>query len=77
MSDSPDAPLPPTVLEAHQAAMNAGQSGYIDPNTGLFVMTAGFLRKRGWCCGNGCRHCPWPAEEQQRAGRRVIRKEST
>jgi len=27
---------------------------------GLMVLTAHFLRKRGYCCGNGCRNCPYP-----------------
>jgi hypothetical protein len=26
---------------------------------GLFVFTAAFLRKRGYCCETGCRHCPY------------------
>jgi hypothetical protein len=26
---------------------------------GLFVFTAIFLRKRGYCCESGCRHCPY------------------
>jgi hypothetical protein len=26
---------------------------------GLFVLTEHFLRKRGYCCENGCRHCPY------------------
>jgi len=26
---------------------------------GLMVLTAHFLSKRGYCCGNGCRHCPY------------------
>lgn len=26
---------------------------------GYRVMTEDFLRKRGYCCGNGCRHCPY------------------
>lgn len=71
MSDS----LSPAVRAAHDAAENAGQSGYLDPTTGLFVMTAGFLRKRNWCCGNGCRHCPYPADVQRRAGRPRIRED--
>ena len=25
----------------------------------LFVLTENFLRKRGFCCQNGCRHCPY------------------
>lgn len=54
---------------AHDAAMARGQDGYIDPDSGLFVMTAGCLTRRGWCCGRGCRHCPYPPAEQWRAGR--------
>ena len=26
---------------------------------GLFVFTGEYLRKRGYCCKNGCRHCPY------------------
>ena len=26
---------------------------------GLMVMTAKYHLKRGYCCGNGCRHCPF------------------
>ena len=26
---------------------------------GLFVFTAAFLRRRGYCCESGCRHCPY------------------
>jgi hypothetical protein len=44
---------------AHAAAMKAGEAGYLDPETGLFVLTAGFLAKRGTCCTRGCRHCPY------------------
>lgn len=32
---------------------------------GLMVLTAKFLLDRGYCCGNGCRHCPYPKEEQE------------
>ena len=34
---------------------------------GLMVLTAEFLRKRGYCCGSGCRHCPYSDEERQAA----------
>jgi len=33
---------------------------------GLLVMTAEYLRKRGYCCGNGCRNCPYDKEDQSR-----------
>lgn len=26
---------------------------------GLIVLTAKFHFERGYCCGNGCRHCPY------------------
>jgi hypothetical protein len=29
---------------------------------GLMILTAGFLLKRGYCCQNGCRNCPYPKE---------------
>lgn len=47
------------ILRAHAAAMAAGDAGYSDPATGLFVMTASFLAERGTCCAQGCRHCPY------------------
>jgi hypothetical protein len=31
---------------------------------GLMVLTAHFLLKRGYCCGSGCRHCPYPKEAE-------------
>lgn len=63
--------LPPTAaaLAAHEAANAKGELMYRDPVSGLFVMTAGSLARRGYCCGKGCRHCPYPPEEQRRAGR--------
>ena len=30
---------------------------------GLMVLTAHFLENRGYCCGSGCRHCPYPEKE--------------
>lgn len=62
-------PLHPALVAAHAAADSRGEPGYIDPFSRLFVMTATGLRARGFCCGNGCRHCPYDAAEQARAGR--------
>ena len=47
------------MLAAHAAAMERGDAGYIDPGSGLFVMTALSLANRGTCCERGCRHCPY------------------
>lgn len=33
--------------------------------SGLMVLTAHFLRRRGYCCGNGCRHCPYEREPRE------------
>jgi len=41
---------------------------------GLIVLTEHYHLEKGYCCGNGCRHCPWPADEQRRAGRKVVRE---
>jgi hypothetical protein len=29
---------------------------------GFFVMTEKYHRERGFCCGNGCKHCPYNFE---------------
>ena len=58
--------------KAHERAQAMRQNGYLDPDTGYFVLSANYLLSQGRCCGKGCRHCPWPAEEQQRAGRAQI-----
>jgi hypothetical protein len=47
------------ILAAHEAAMAAGEDGYLDPSTGLFVFTAKYHADRGSCCDSGCRHCPY------------------
>ena len=26
---------------------------------GLIVFTERYLKERGYCCGNGCKHCPY------------------
>ena len=55
--------VPDPVTEAlHAAAVAAGEPMYEDPATGLWGMTEASLRARGWCCGNGCRHCPYGHE---------------
>lgn len=35
----------------------AGEDYYFEK--GLMVMTARYHIKRGYCCGSGCRHCPF------------------
>jgi len=31
---------------------------------GLMVLTESYLLGRGYCCGSGCRHCPYPEDER-------------
>jgi hypothetical protein len=52
------------VMAAHDAAVADGSAGYLDPDTGLFVLTAAWLAARHRCCGNGCRHCPYDDDEK-------------
>ncbi|MEL6340997.1 MAG: DUF5522 domain-containing protein [Myxococcota bacterium] len=46
----------------HLAAVRAGEKRYIDPATGYSVFTAFGHEERGYCCGSGCRHCPFGHE---------------
>ena len=47
------------MLARHAAALKSGDPGYTDPESGLFVLSAGYLASRGYCCDHGCRHCPY------------------
>lgn len=47
------------IEEAHEAAVCAGQLSYADPVTGYTVFTKLASFQRGYCCGSGCRHCPY------------------
>lgn len=41
-----------------------GESYFTDD--GRFVFTARYHLRRGYCCGNGCRHCPYDAAGRPR-----------
>jgi len=47
------------IEEIHRNAILNKQSTYIDPNTGFTAFTELAHLKRGKCCGNMCRHCPY------------------
>jgi hypothetical protein len=36
---------------------------------GLMVLTEVFHLKKGFCCGNGCKHCPYEYENVPEPGR--------
>lgn len=49
----------PTARE--DSELREGLDYYLEDN--LFVFTAGYLRRRGYCCESGCRHCPYQNQE--------------
>lgn len=40
----------------------------------LVVFTAQYHRRRGYCCGSGCRHCPFDPLEREVAREEISRK---
>ncbi|XP_005099116.1 uncharacterized protein LOC101863745 [Aplysia californica] len=47
------------IHEKHVEALREGQEMYRDPSTGYDVITRLSHLRRGHCCGNACRHCPY------------------
>jgi hypothetical protein len=41
--------------------LSEGQDYYLNEE-GKLVFTASYLLERGYCCGNGCKHCPYQYE---------------
>ena len=37
---------------------------------GFLVFTGAYHQKRGFCCGNGCRHCPY--EPTHKRGNQIV-----
>jgi hypothetical protein len=54
-----DAATAPEVRGEQPSPLVEGQDFYFDQ--GRFVLTEGYLLRRGECCDNGCRHCPYRA----------------
>jgi hypothetical protein len=63
---APSRPDHAAIVAAHEAALERGDDGYLDPVTGYFVFTAQAHWDRGSCCHSGCRHCPY--EDGERVG---------
>jgi len=40
-----------------KGSLNEGRDYYNE--NGAIVFTASYLQRRGYCCGSGCRHCPY------------------
>ncbi|MFT4663503.1 MAG: hypothetical protein ACI8YQ_002171 [Polaribacter sp.] len=47
--------------DKNPAPLKEGLDFYMED--GRFVLTEHYLRGRGYCCGNGCRHCPYGGTE--------------
>ena len=47
------------IEELHRCTVSNGKQSYVDPSTGYNAMSQLMHQKRGYCCGNGCRHCPY------------------
>lgn len=39
-------------------SLKEGEDFYFN-EAGLMVLTAQYHLKRGYCCGNACKHCPY------------------
>ncbi len=52
-------------MERNSPKLVEGEDYYMDPLSGLFVLTEKFLKERGFCCENSCRHCPYGFNKTQ------------
>ncbi|MBP6738459.1 MAG: hypothetical protein KA146_00640 [Leptospiraceae bacterium] len=43
---------------------NLSPDGMYYIENGFYVFTEKFHLKRGYCCGNGCRHCPYKRKQK-------------
>lgn len=55
-------PDPTQVTESgvNDVASSTESDYYLE--NGYVVFTEAYHKKRGYCCGSGCRHCPFPKE---------------
>jgi hypothetical protein len=50
----------PTSTTYPESSLVEGEDYYLEG--AAMVFTARFLRRRGYCCESGCRHCPFDAK---------------
>gem|GEM_PF-987987 len=50
---------------------NLAKDEYYYSTEGFLVFTEKYLLKRGYCCQNGCRHCPYGFDKSKG---RIIKK---
>ncbi|HEY9402068.1 MAG TPA: DUF5522 domain-containing protein [Pyrinomonadaceae bacterium] len=49
-------------VEPNEGPLVEGEDFYLEG--GAMVFTARYLARRGYCCRNGCRHCPYEFEKE-------------
>jgi hypothetical protein len=54
--------------------LSEGTDFYYDEYNNM-VLTARYHGERGYCCGYGCRHCPYEYENVQEPRRNLLLKE--
>jgi hypothetical protein len=64
--------LSPEVVKIHDAACARGEETYVDPITGYTVLTRIAHERRGTCCGNACRHCPYEWKNVRNRGTNLL-----
>lgn len=47
--------------DAEREVIKEGEDYYFED--GLMVLTGRYLLRRGYCCEQGCRHCPYGFEK--------------
>lgn len=47
----------PSIIITPTGQITEGVDFYIE--NGLYIFTEKYLKERGYCCSNGCRHCPY------------------
>jgi hypothetical protein len=54
------------VMDFHRQNSGAAdvKPGDFYMENGLIVFTAAYHKRRGYCCGSGCRHCPYTADKR-------------
>ncbi|GAA6754785.1 hypothetical protein Thermus77420_05940 [Thermus thalpophilus] len=50
------------LVKGEDEALREGEDFYWEGDR--MVFTEAYHRKRGYCCGSGCRHCPWRPKEE-------------
>jgi hypothetical protein len=58
VSESSNSSTPVAENNTNEArALIEGEDYYLEGK--ILVFTASYHLRRGYCCGNGCRHCPY------------------